>query len=37
MLETTTNPQVRDGIAKAHAERGLAIRHALAWLFGRRK
>ena len=32
MIETTTNPRIREGIARAHQERGEAMRKAFRWL-----
>jgi len=32
MIETPTNTRVRDGIARAHQERGAAMRQAFRWL-----
>ena len=32
MIETAMNPQVREGIRRAHQERGAAVRNAWLWL-----
>ncbi len=34
MLETSAHSAIRNGIQKAHAERGAAFALALSWLFG---
>ena len=37
MIETTTNPRVREGFRHAHEERAQVVRDAWAWLTGRGK
>ena len=32
MYETTTSPRVREGIRRAHQERGEAVRKAFRWM-----
>ena len=34
MFEATTHSQIRDGIARAHSERGHATRAIWTWMFG---
>lgn len=34
MFETSANPQVRNAMIKAHAERGAILADAWGWLFG---
>lgn len=34
MFETSAHPAIRNGLEKAHAERGAALAQALGWLFG---
>jgi hypothetical protein len=31
MYETTTSPRIREGIQRAHQERGEALRNAIRW------
>ena len=35
MIEATTNPDARNAMNRAHAERGRAMQNAWAWLFNR--
>ena len=35
MYETTTSPRVREGILRAHQERGEAVRKAFRWMIFR--
>ena len=35
MFETTTDPRIREGIARAHQERGEAFRKAFRWMIFR--
>jgi len=35
MYETTTSPRVREGIRRAHQERGEAVRKAFRWMIFR--
>lgn len=35
MFEATTHSQIRDGIARAHSERGEATRAFWSWMFKR--
>ncbi len=34
MLETSAHPAIRQGLERAHAERGAALADAWNWLFG---
>lgn len=34
MFETSAHPAIRQGLERAHAERGAALAGALNWLFG---
>lgn len=34
MFETSANPAIRQGLERAHAERGAALAGAWTWLFG---
>ncbi len=36
MFETTTSPRIREGIQRAHHERGAALRNAIRWFTRRR-
>ncbi len=35
MHETTTSPRIREGIERAHQERGKALRNVVRWFTGR--
>ena len=34
MIEYSATPEVRNAMARAHEERGLALKAVVAWLFG---
>ena len=34
MFETSAHPAIRNGLEKAHAERGAALAQAWGWLYG---
>lgn len=34
MFETSADPRIRNGMLRAHEERGAALAQAWAWMFG---